>query len=428
MIKKMLARIQSDDAWSRLLRGMGWMLIGSVLARGLSIIGAIYVARILAVDAFGGFGVVHNTMLMVGTLLGSGIGLTATKFIASNISRRMELASAILLVTSQAGWLCGILASLVLYFSAPWMAEVVLADDSLIEPLRFGILFCFSNVMAQVQSGQLAGFEKFRQISESAIIGGIASVPLQVAGAWYGGIPGALLGLGVAEFFRCMWLLRCIRTEQRLQHLEGGAGWEHWKTIFSFGIPASIAGALVIPLQWWCVAIVAHQESGYHEIGLYHATQIYRNALVFLATQSFGAVVSVLSSAWAINDLGGVRRSLSKSSMLAFAATSFCSIGMIIVGPFAMAIFGKGFAGQEALLWILAAGAPFQAVNTVGIAALNAIKKPWIACTSTAVFGIVALAWTWMEPSAQGLLWGQAVGSLITAVLIAGYFIAILRR
>ena len=427
MIRRIFTRLQGDEAWGRLVRGVGWMLVGSAIARGLNIIGTIFVARILEVGAFGGFGVVHSTIIMVGTLLGSGIGLTATKYISSHIDHDTAAAAAILGVTSQAGWLCAALGAVALYLSAPWMAEVVLADGSLADPICWGALFFVANILAQVQSGQLAGFGKFRRISESAMISGIVSIPLQVVGAWSGGIAGALVGLGLAEAVRCGWSFYCIRKERHAAGMHRDWSWSQWRTIIVFGIPASIAGALVIPLQWWCVAIVAHQESGYVEIGLFQATQLYRNALVFLATQFFGAVVSVLSSAWAKNDFDSVRGALSKSSALAFVATLCCSIGMVLVGPTAMAVFGEGFAGHETLLWILAAGAPFQAINTVGIAALNAVKQPWIACIATALFGFTALAWVRLDPSAQGLLWGQAIGSLIAAIAMTIYFIIILR-
>ena len=58
----------------RLAKGAFWSFAGSVVARGLSFVASIYVARIIGKNSFGELGIVQNTLGMLGYWLALGSG------------------------------------------------------------------------------------------------------------------------------------------------------------------------------------------------------------------------------------------------------------------------------------------------------------------------------------------------------------------
>ena len=75
---------------NRLFQGSFWALIGSFSARGLGLLAAIIVARILGKDIYGEFGMIKNTLLSVAIFSAFGLGYTATKFVAEYKENQQE--------------------------------------------------------------------------------------------------------------------------------------------------------------------------------------------------------------------------------------------------------------------------------------------------------------------------------------------------
>ena len=72
--------------------GAFWALLGAVLSRGLTLASSIAAARILGTTGFGELGMIQNTQGLFGVLVGAGMGLAATKFVAEH--RASDLAKA----------------------------------------------------------------------------------------------------------------------------------------------------------------------------------------------------------------------------------------------------------------------------------------------------------------------------------------------
>lgn len=77
VIRNLKDRVEESPTASRLASGPFWSLTASVLARGLSLLSAIVVARILGTHDVGQLGMIHSTVGMFGVLAGFGMGMTA---------------------------------------------------------------------------------------------------------------------------------------------------------------------------------------------------------------------------------------------------------------------------------------------------------------------------------------------------------------
>lgn len=414
------ARLHGSGIGARLARGTLWSMASAVATRGLGLVGAMLAARLLGVEAFGQVGVVQQTVATMGTLAGLGVGATASRFIAASRGSGSDEAGRVLGATAAWSWGAGLVAGAVLLGAAPWLAVHALAAPDLATPLRMAVPLLVFSLVAQAQAGALAGFEAFRASAMSGLVGGVAGVPLQLLGAWQAGVPGFVLGLAAAEALRWAFGARALSGEMG-RH---GLRWTRPHTadlrrLLGFGVPTMLAGVLVGPVQLACLAIVGHQPAGYGEVGLYQATQQFRNLLIFVAVQSAAAVVPVLAAAHGAGDRAGLARGLRRAALWSTGASLALGLPLALLSPWAMGGFGAAFAGHASLLVWLALLAPVQALNSVGSSALSAVDRPWALLSATALFAVGALAIVAVRPDALGLLLSQGLASVPACALMA---------
>ena len=78
--------------------------------------------------------------------------------------------------------------------SSHWLAIHVVNSPHLSGVLRIGAFMLLINALNGAQNGALVGFEAFEAISLVNLAVGLASFPLLVGGAYFGGLEG--IGLG----------------------------------------------------------------------------------------------------------------------------------------------------------------------------------------------------------------------------------------
>ncbi len=415
-----MRRLRGGGVGARLARGTLWSMASAVLARGLGLVGAMLAARLLGAASFGEVGVVQQTVATVGTLAGLGVGTTASRFIAAARAASPAETSRVLAATAAWSWGAALVAGALLWALAPWIAAVPLAAPALEQPLRVALPLLVFSLVAQAQVGALAGFERFRAVAMANLAGGLAGVPLQLLGAWWAGVPGFVAGLAAAEALR--WLVG--RQALGRAMADGGVGWirpdrAELARLLAFGVPSMLSALLVGPVQLACLAIVGRQPGGYADVGLFQATQQFRNLLIFVAVQSAGAVVPVLAAAHGAGDRAGLARGLRRAAAWGAGSSALLALGLLALAPWAMRGFGEGFAGHASLLVWLALLAPVQALNAVGSAALSAVDRPWALLGATGVFAVGALAIVVAWPSALGLVLSQGLASVPAAAAMA---------
>ena len=70
VLKTFADRIQLSPIGNRLVKGAFWSLIGAMIARALTLLASIFVARLIGKQGFGALGVIQSTVGMFSVLLG----------------------------------------------------------------------------------------------------------------------------------------------------------------------------------------------------------------------------------------------------------------------------------------------------------------------------------------------------------------------
>lgn len=417
---KFVHGLRGTGIGARLARGTLWSMASAVITRGLGLVAAMLAARLLGTEAFGEVGVAQQVVAMIGTLAGMAVGTTASRFIAAGKDHDRQRTGRVLSATAVWSWASAVLGGTALVVLAPWLAAGPLAAPLMADALLAAVPLLVFTLVSQAQTGGLAGFEAFRASATANAASGVLGIPLQLLGAWEFGAPGFVIGLAATELLRWLLGLRVLANAMT----KAAVKWEQprWadiRQLLSFGLPSMLASLLVGPVLLVSFAIVGRQPQGYAEVGLFQATQQYRNLLVFVSVQSAAAIVPVLAAAHAAQDRQGLGRGLRRASALSVGSSIPLSMLLTVLAPWAMNGFGPAFAGHSSLLFWLALLAPIQALNAVGMAILCASDRPWTSLLVTVVFAIGALTTVLQMPTSLGLILSQGLGSIPALAVIA---------
>lgn len=288
-------------------RGVFWNLVGTLFAQGSVFLTAIILARLLGKEVFGELGMIQSTLLTLTSIAQVSTGLTATKYVAefrdvdkARAGRVLGLCSVLTLAT-------GVVATVLLLVSAPWVAEHMLAAPHLAVSLAISAAFVLFSVMNGYQIGALAGLESYKSISLYGALLGAAHLALCGLGAMLWGLHGVLGGMAVSALLRwgvygLVLHLEIIKHGIMIQRKEG---LKERDVLYRFALPAALSGLTAMPAIWLGNALLVQQLNGYSEMGLYTAVNNIRVIMLMLPTMLNSVGVAVLTNKFGNRDSAG---------------------------------------------------------------------------------------------------------------------------
>lgn len=391
-----IKRLEASDVGLRLARGVFWSMAGSVISRGLMLCATILVARILGKTSYGELGMIQSTVGMFGVFAGFGLGLTATKHVAEFRRSDPQRAGRIIGLSGLFAILTGGLMALGLFIFAPWLAANTINAPHLAGVLRIGALILFINALNGAQTGALSGFEAFRTIALVNLFIGLISFPLLVAGAYFGGLTGAVWALAINLGFN--WLINHLALRQEARRygvpftLNGCTN--EWPILWKFSLPAAISSAMVGPVNWICNAMLVNQPAGYDEMGIYNAANQWFSMMMFLPGMLGGVVLPVLSDQFGQNKTVESKRTIAltlKANLLFLGPLILLTS---ILSPYIMALYGDGFIQGWPTLVLVLLTSGMVALNSPVGQILAASGKMWIGFLMNVGWAIVFIVGT----------------------------------
>ncbi len=373
-------RVEASELGCRLARGAFWSLAGAVISRGLMLVASMLLAQVFGKEVYGEFGMIRSTVGMFGVLAGFGLGLTATKHVADFRQSDPARAGRIIALSSLIAMVAGGLMALALFILAPWLARHTLNASHLSGLLRVGCLLLFLDAINGAQTGALAGFEAFKTIARVNLLAGLASFPMLVGGAYFGGLAGAVWGLVLSLAIRWALNHRALRREATRANVPMCvAGWtREWNVFWKFGLPLLLGSLAVGPANWACRAMLVNQPDGYGELGIFNAAFQWRIAVVFIPVTACQIVLPVLSSLVSVGNHSQYLKTLKYCVLLNVAAAVVVAIPILLMSGWIMACYGKDFAAGTWVLVLLVCSAGLKSLSVLLNQALISRGMAWL--------------------------------------------------
>jgi O-antigen/teichoic acid export membrane protein len=417
-------RINAIPFGRRLARGAFWTLAGVLAARVLRIPISVVLARYMGPAQYGELGIATASIDLFSVFAGLGLGLTATKFIAELRVKDPARTGRIIAVSMIVGAVGGVTSAAALFILAPWLATHMLAAPHLVVPLRIGSLALLFLSMNGAQNGALYGFEAFQVTAQLLAVVGLMDLPLMLGGYFLWGLNGVLCGMVVSRFMS--WVLMRYAVKEQARRFGVPLIFGHWKqelaVIWHYSIPAALGGILVMPVNWACSALLVNQPHGYAEMGAYNAANQWYSAMLFLPTVLGSGLLPILSDRMGQRDgksSGAVLKVMFKLNGVILLPAA---IGMSLLSPYIMRIYGAGYRDAWptliAVLWTAAVMGVIAPVGDV----IAASGRMWLGMAMNAGWAVVFVLSTLLLIHGGSL--GLASSRLIAYVVHAGWTLA----
>lgn len=382
-------KIYSFPEWKnfglRLYKGSAWNLLATVFNQGSTFAVNIIVARILMREGFGEYAMVQTTLLTMASLAQLSTGYTASKYIAEYRSTDPERVGRIMGLCTIVSTIMAGLMALILTVIAPWVAGSILKAPHLAFSLIMGSGFLFFSSINGYQMGALSGLEAYGGLARAGLVSGIVTVFLIPFGAWWYRLNGALIGLSISAFIRCVIHNRSLRLESGKRNIKPTylkGLWQETEVIAKFALPAAMAGYFTMLIIWLANSFLVQQPGGFGKMALYSAANNIRVLVLLIPNLINNVALSILNNEKGKGDTVQYNR-VFKSNILHIFLASL--VGLIVMGVFGdriLQLFGKDFSAGYFLLWILLFSTIFEGLSIALYQYIQSQGKMWLSFIS----------------------------------------------
>jgi O-antigen/teichoic acid export membrane protein len=416
-----LRRITASSLSYRFLHGTFWSLAGAVIARLSGFAASILVARFLGREGFGLLGVIQSTVAMFQVFAGFGLGLTATKYVAEFRKTDPARAGRIIGLSHIVAVVSGGVISGVLFFLSGWLARNTLAAPEIAPLLRIAAPMLLLASINGSQIGAMSGFEAFKDIARVNLISGLATFPLMVIGTLFGGLTGATLALLASLLITCIlsqWKLRVRAREASVLIQYSGA--HDWSVLWHFTVPAVLAGAMVPPVNWACVALLVNSPGGYGAMGLFNAANQWRSLLMFVPGMMMQAALPIMSAAHEHDETNSELQRTLRMTQSIMVATAFPVATVLMFGSgLILSLYGRGYQGGESVVIGVVATTLIQCIGAATGTAIEARGRMWMGLLLNSSWAATYLGFVYLtvnQLGANALAYGLAISYTVLTV------------
>lgn len=420
-----LDRIETSPIGCRLAKGVFWVTAGAVISRGLMLAASIVVARMLGKTAYGELGMVRSTVGMFGVFAGFGLGLTATKHVAQFRETDPDRAGRIIGLSWLVAMATGGLMALGLLLFAPWLAGNTINAPHLSGILRIGALILFINALNGAQAGALSGFEAFKAIAHVNLFVGLISFPVLIAGAYWGGLAGAVWALAIN--LGVNWLLNHLALRKEARRHGVPLTFKNCRAessiLWRFSLPAVVSSSMLAPVNWACNALLVNRSDGYDEMGILSAAHQWYALLLFLPSLLGSVVLPIISERLGQEDVRQSSRTMSLAIKVNALLVLPIVLSISVASPYIMGLYGESFRGGWPVLIIVLLTAGMTTIQSPVGQIITASGKMWIGCAMNMGWAAVFVLGTVLlvGNGALGLAVARAIAYAVHAVWVFSF-------
>lgn len=405
----------------RFAAGMSWTIAGTLFRQVASFAVGIYVARILGIAEFGKLAVLQSSVLMVTGFAQAGIGLSATRHIATLRSTDQGRTGSIIGFTLSFACITALaVCTLLLLFSGA-AESALLPGTSLAGALQLSGVWILFELVSLVQLRILAGLEAFRGSATVNLWQSVSLIPFAVVGAQSAGLQGTVLAMAAVSLLSCLvgqYVLEneCSRFGITIRYRNS---WRE-RGILRMSSMVWLSSIAMNITNWLVGILLARQPGGIYQFGLFSAAGRFQNILLFLPMRIFEVSIPVLSNLQAEGDQKGFRKSIMYSASVTFAFSAVGALVMILCADRLMSWYGADFAAGTSVLKYVSLLCLVSSVWTVASAALWAAEKSTEMVLLDLLRGgiLIGICAAGLVSTAAGLAWAQIASYLVAVVML----------
>lgn len=372
----------------KLFQDSFWALLGSVIGKGLSLLGGILVARLLTKDIYGEYGLIKSTLLYIAVFSTFGLGFTSTRFIAKYREEDPGRISMVVKCTRFITFATSFLMALLLCVFARQVAGYLDAPH-LVRPLRISAVAVVFNAFDSAQIGILSGFGAFKINARNNTIGGIVSFFLSFILTFFWKLNGAIVALVLSLMTSV--LLNFFSINKILLSYQPYLGKIKDTTIelVRFSLPIALQEGLYA-ITHWGTSFVLIKLVGYGELGLYAAATQWSSVVQFIPGVLRNVTLSHLSGN--TNNMTSHRKTVSTMVGVNFSSTFIPWILICLFSGLICKAYGDSYTAMKSVIILSVGTALPNSISNVFSQELISRGKNWFLLISRVFKDLLNLA------------------------------------
>ncbi len=402
---------------ARFARAMRWNVAAVGLSQASAFVLNIVFASLMGRDRYGQFAIIQSTLTLFALLTQVG-GNAATKFVAEYRSADPHRAGRVLALLGVTTIVASGVAAIILLSCAPVIASRVLNAPEIGTALRIVAITLLASNMHNFNLGVLAGLESFRTLALLSALSGVTYLVAGTVGAKLGGVNGALVGQVISNVL--LWALssiavwRCCRT--RGIRLTRVGMWRERSVLSGYVAPGIISMLISAPALWFANAYLVRLPGGYGQMALYSVGTSMRMAIMLVPTLLYTIGLSLMNNQVGVGDERRYRRVFWVSLMLTVGITGIAGIGVVVVSPTVLRMYGKEFATTFPVILVLVLSTIFEGTAMAMTQVVWAHAKVWQSVWIIWIprYSTIVLLTVWLAPrhGAMGAAIAYTIGQV----------------
>jgi O-antigen/teichoic acid export membrane protein len=169
------------------------------------------------------------------------------------------------------------------------------------------------------------------------------------------------------------------------------SGFAERKIIWSFSVPATISGLLVIPVVWLGNALLVNQTNGYSELGLFNAANQWRQFIIIIPNILSNVMLPIFSESYGQENFSAFRKTLSINLKTTWSVALPACVAVIGFSWPLATLFGAQYEDSVPLIDLLMITAFLNILNNVVGTALAASGRMWTGTIFNLAWAIVLI-------------------------------------
>ncbi len=362
-VRNNVDRLRRNPLTSRMIRNSSYVFSANTLSAVLSMAQSVLAARLLGVEAFGILGAITQFASVINRITSFRMSELVVSYIGEFTSEgKKEHSAALFKAASLTEIASAVIAFMLLVALAPLGARFLAKDPSTV---GIFILYGFSvlaNFFAESATGLLQIYDRFRSIAVITVVQGILTLILIfIAFLSDGSLNEVVLAYLIGKI---VWAVLISLTALQTAAAQWGTNW--WKSPLSliagrrkdltrFAISTNLSGTINLITRdsdiLWLSAL-----SNPLQVGYYKVAKAFMNVLLVPVTPLISTTYREVAREIAGKRWMNVRYLLRSGSLLSGVWTVPASLGLLILGPWLILIYGAEFSPSYPIILVLLLG------------------------------------------------------------------------
>lgn len=356
-----------------------WNMASTLAMQGSVMLTGIVLARLLGLESFGVYSIASTTVMTLVGVAQGGVGIVGVKFVGELLHHQPNRVARVLRMCSFFTSATGIVASVLLWTLAPYIATKILGSPEVEFALKIVSISIFFNVQTVYLQGALQGFGAFRSMSIAGVVSGMAHFLLSVVTAYLSGVNGALVALVVAAAVRWVAFKKTLNVTRKQHSITSSdrVQPEDWSLIWRFGLPAGLASLVTLPCLWGVTAFVARQPNGIMLVGLFSVAHQLRQLVLQLPLMLNSVASSVLGRLKGEGNSGEYWNVFRSNLILTGGFASLVALLVALMSSWILSLYGQNFLEAKPLLLVLMIAVIPEVLGTAGYQLVQSSGRMW---------------------------------------------------